>query len=149
MEKIYSLRNRFLLFFVLLYHVAFAQTNVITGQINDEKNLPLPSAIVMLKGTTLKTATDVNGYFKLTGVPAGPQTLVVSYIGYNSFEKTVNGTSTVNLQLVPSSQNLNDVAVIGYGTIRKSDATGALSVITAKDFNKGAVNSIQDAVLGR
>ncbi|MBC6109971.1 SusC/RagA family TonB-linked outer membrane protein [Pedobacter fastidiosus] len=151
MEKIYSLRNWCLLFLLFLSNWVFAQNGVVTGQVNDEKNLPLPSAIITVKGTTIKTATDVNGYFKLSGVPTGSQTLVASFIGYNNLEKqvTVNTSTNLSFQLQPSSQILNDVAVIGYGTIRKSDATGSLSVVTAKDFNKGAVNSIQDAIVGK
>ncbi|RVU03053.1 SusC/RagA family TonB-linked outer membrane protein [Mucilaginibacter limnophilus] len=150
MEKIYSLRYRLLLFFVFLSNWVFAQTGTITGQIVDEKNLPLPGATVIVKGTTLSTSADVNGYFKITGVPAGTQTITASFIGYTPLEKqaTANGAA-VNFQLQPSSVALNEVAVIGYGTVRKSDATGSLSVVTAKDFNRGAVNSIQEAIVGK
>ncbi|RYD95784.1 MAG: SusC/RagA family TonB-linked outer membrane protein [Sphingobacteriales bacterium] len=152
MEKIYSLRYRLLLFFVFLSNWVFAQTGVITGQITDENNLPLPAVTVVVKGTTISTGADVNGYFKLTGVPSGSQTLVVTFIGYKNLETAVTvgaGTTNLSLQMEPSSLALNEVAVIGYGTIRKSDATGALSVVTAKDFNRGAVNTIQDAIVGK
>ncbi|RYZ99562.1 MAG: SusC/RagA family TonB-linked outer membrane protein [Sphingobacteriaceae bacterium] len=149
MEKIYSLRYRLLLFFVFLSNWVFAQTGVITGQVVDEGNLPLPGVTVVIKGTSLRTAADVNGYFKLSNVPAGTQTLVISYIGYKNLERTAEAGSNVSVQLEPSSLALNEVAVIGYGTIRKSDATGSLGVVTAKDFNRGAVNSLQEAISGK
>jgi TonB-linked SusC/RagA family outer membrane protein len=151
MEKIYSFRHSMLLILLLLSNLAFAQTNTITGRVLDESSQPLPAAAVLIKGTKLTALTDNEGYFKLNGAPSGPQILVISYVGYLSTETPVNvsGTQNVNVQLQPSSQGLNEVAVIGYGTVRKSDATGSLSVITAKDFNKGAVNSIQDAISGK
>jgi iron complex outermembrane receptor protein len=128
-----------------------AQTGTITGRVIDDENLPLPGATVALKGTALSAATDVNGYFKLTNAPSGAHVLVVSFIGYQSLEQpvTINGNLNVNLQLKSSSVLINEVAVIGYGTVKKTDATGAVDVVTAKDFNKGAVNSIQDAISGK
>ncbi len=151
MKKIYFLRSIFLLCFVCLSAWAMAQTGTITGRVIDDENLPLPGATVALKGTALSAATDVNGYFKLTNAPSGAHVLVVSFIGYQSLEQpvTINGNLNVNLQLKSSSVLINEVAVIGYGTVKKTDATGAVDVVTAKDFNKGAVNSIQDAISGK
>ncbi len=151
MKKLYFLRYSLLLLFVGLCSLAMAQTGAITGRVIDDENQPLPGATVTLKGTKLNTGTDVNGYFKLNSVPTGPQTLVVTFIGYATLEQQVNVSGTVNvtLQLKPLSVLIDQVAVIGYGTVKKSDATGAVDVVTAKDFNKGAVNSIQDAVNGK
>jgi len=151
MKKIYFLRSVFLLFFVCLSGWVMAQSGTITGRVIDEDNLPLPSATVAIKGTTLSAATDVNGYFKILNAPAGPHILAVSFIGYTSIEQAVNvnGTVNVTLQLKSSSVLINEVAVIGYGTVKKSDATGAIDVVTSKDFNQGAVNSIQDAIAGK
>ncbi|RCH55697.1 SusC/RagA family protein [Mucilaginibacter hurinus] len=149
MKKIYSFRYRLLLFFVFLSNWVFAQTGVITGRVVDDGNLPLPGVTISIKGTNLSTAADVNGYFKLSNVPAGPQTLVASFIGYKNLEQTAEAGAAVNLQMEPSSLALNEVAVIGYGTVRKSDATGSIGVVTAKDFNRGAVNSLQEAITGK
>lgn len=151
MEKIYFIRYRLLLLFVLLSFGAFAQTGSITGRVIDETNQPLPGATVSIKGTTNGSPTDADGYFKINNVRNGQYTLVISFIGYNTLEQpaTVNGPTNIKVQLLPSSRQLNEVAVIGYGTVKKSDATGSLDVITSKDFNKGAVNTIQDAVLGK
>jgi TonB-linked SusC/RagA family outer membrane protein len=150
MKKIYFLRYSFLLLFICLCNWAIAQTSTITGRVIDEDSQPLPSATVTVKGTTISAATDVNGYFKLVNTPAGPQVLVVSFIGYNPLEQSVTpGGDKIILQMKSTVVGLNEVAVIGYGVVKKSDATGAVDVLTAKDLNKGAVNSIQDAMNGK
>ncbi|WCT14191.1 SusC/RagA family TonB-linked outer membrane protein [Mucilaginibacter jinjuensis] len=151
MKQIYLLRYGFLVLFICLSNWVMAQTGAISGRVIDESNLPLPGATVTLKGTTNSAAADANGYFKLVKVPMGAQVLVVHFIGYQQMEQpvTVTATTNVNLQLKSASVLLEQVAVIGYGTVRKSDATGSLDVVTAKDLNKGAVNSIQDALVGK
>jgi TonB-linked SusC/RagA family outer membrane protein len=151
MKKIYFLRYSFLLFFMLLCSAVMAQTGSITGRIIDEENQPLPGATVSVKGTTVAAATDANGYFRLVNAPPGQQTIEVRFIGYITIDQpvTVNGKTNVNLQMKPLSETISEVAVIGYGTIKKADATGSVDVVTSKDFNKGAVTSIQDAVSGK
>ena len=128
-----------------------AQTGTITGRIIDEENQPLPGATVTVKGTTVSSATDANGYFKLTNAPSGQQVLVAKFIGYDPVEQpvNVNGSVNVKLQLRSTSALLSEIAVIGYGTVKKADATGAVDVVTSKDFNKGSVNSIQEAIAGK
>lgn len=151
MKKIYFLKCSFLLLFMVLCGLAMAQTGTITGRIIDEENQPLPGATVSVKGTTVAAATDANGYFKLVNAPSGSQVLMVRFIGYVPLEQAVavNGKVNVNLQMKSASVLINEVAVIGYGVVKKADATGAVDVVTAKDFNKGAVNTIQDAIAGK
>jgi len=151
MKKIYFSRYIFLLLFICLSGLAMAQTSTITGRIIDEDNQPLPGATVNVKGTQASAATDANGYFKLANAPAGQKVLEVRFIGYITIDQpiTVNGPTTVNLQMKSTSKEITEVAVIGYGSVKKSDATGAVDVVTSKDFNKGAVNSIQDAISGK
>lgn len=151
MKKIYFLKYSYLLFFLCLSNWVLAQTGTITGRVIDETNQPLPGANVALKGTSNVVATDVNGYFKLTNLPNGKGVLTVSFVGFQPLEQTVTVTGTLNvsLQLKSSSVLLNQVAVIGYGSVRKSDATGSLGIVTSKEFNKGAVNAIQDAITGK
>ena len=153
MKKIYLLRYIFLLLFILLGTLAMAQTATVTGRIIDESNLPLPGASVAVKGTSLSAPTDANGYFKLSNVPLGAQVLLVRFIGYIPLDQPITvkpgNDNVVNFQLKPSSEQLSEVAVIGYGTVKKSDATGSVDVVTSKDFNQGAVNTIQDAISGK
>lgn len=151
MKKIYFLKYSYLLFFLCLSNWVFAQTGNITGRVTDETNQPLPGANVALKGTSHAVATDVNGYFKLSNLPNGKGALTVSFIGFQPLEQAVivTGTLNVSLKLKSSSVLLNQVAIIGYGSVRKSDATGSLGIVTAKEFNKGAVNAIQDAITGK
>lgn len=151
MKKIYFLKYVFPLLFMFLCGRVMAQSGSITGRITDEGNLPLPGATVTVKGTTNSAAADINGYYKLNNVSSGNQVISASFIGYKVLEQTVNvaGATTANLQLQPASVQLNEIAVIGYGVVRKSDATGSIDVITSKDFNKGAVNAIQDAISGK
>jgi len=153
MKKIYLLRYIFLLLFILLGTLAMAQTATVTGRIIDESNLPLPGASVAVKGTSLSAPTDANGYFKLSNVPLGAQVLLVRFIGYIPLDQLITvkpgNDNVVNIQLKPSSEQLSEVAVIGYGTVKKSDATGSVDVVTSKDFNQGAVNTIQDAISGK
>jgi TonB-dependent starch-binding outer membrane protein SusC len=151
MKKIYFLKCSFLLLFMVMCTLAIAQSNTITGRITDDENLPLPGATVSVKGTTVAAASDANGYFKLVNAPSGQQTLVVKFIGYVPVEQAINanGKVNVNFQMKSTSVLINEVAVIGYGVVKKADATGAVDVVTAKDFNKGAVNTIQDAISGK
>src|SRR5947208_1925561 len=136
MKKIYFLRYVFPLLFMFLCSRVMAQTGSITGRITDESDLPLPGATVTLKGTNNNALADANGYFKLTNLAAGQQTVTASFIGYKTGEQQVNvvGAVTLNLQLQPASVQLNEIAVIGYGVVRKSDATGSVDVLTVKDF---------------
>jgi TonB-linked SusC/RagA family outer membrane protein len=151
MKKIYFLRYSFLLLFICLSGWVMAQSGTITGRVIDEENLPVPGATVVVKGTKLSSAADANGYFKLINTPDGTQVLVVTSIGYQTLEEAVTAGSAqkIIIQIKSSTVGLNEVAVIGYGTVKKTDATGSVDVVTAKDLNKGAVNSIQDALLGK
>jgi iron complex outermembrane receptor protein len=130
-----------------------AQTGNVTGRVVDETGQPLPGASVAVKGTTQSAPTDAKGSFKITGVAPGAHTLVVKFVGYITAEQPVTikpGNDNIfNFQLRPSAEQLNEVAVIGYGTVKKADATGSVDVVTAKDFNQGAVNTIQDAISGK
>lgn len=151
MKKNYLLKYCFLILFALMSTLTRAQTSAISGQITDETNQPLPGATVSVKNTALTAAADNNGYYKISNVPQGLQQVIITFIGFKTIEKAVNvnGSTTLNLNLSSATRLLNEVAVIGYGSVRKSDATGSVDVITAKDFNKGAVNSIQDALVGK
>ena len=132
-------------------NISFAQTATITGKVVDETNAPLPGAVVTIKGTQKGATTDVTGSFRITGVANGAVTVQVNFIGYQPIEKslTVSGNATVNFSLVPGQQDLNEVVVIGYGSALKKDLTGAISTVTAKDFNTGVVTTPEELIQGK
>ncbi|HEY1166463.1 MAG TPA: SusC/RagA family TonB-linked outer membrane protein, partial [Chitinophaga sp.] len=132
---------------LLIAGIATAQTQPITGKVTDEKGEPIPGATIQVKGTSNGTATGPDGSFKLNAPSSG--TLVVSYVGYANQEVSIGGKSTVNITLQTSSTQLTDVVVVGYGTVRKKDLTGAVASIQAKDFNKGTFTAPDQLIQGK
>lgn len=127
---------------------AVAQNNVITGKVTDAKDgLPIPGVTVLAKGTKSATQTGADGAFRLTA-PAGTGTLVISYIGYATQEVAVS-QGGVNVSLVQTSSSLNDVVVIGYGSVKKKDLTGSIATVTEKDFQKGAISTPEQMISGK
>lgn len=127
---------------------AFAQEIQVTGKVSDAKDgNSLPGATVQIVGTTTGTLTDLDGKYSIK-VKSG-SVLSFSFIGYNSQEVTITNQKTVNVSLQQSSTTLEQVVVIGYGQVRKSDATGSINVLGSKDFNKGAISSPQELLVGK
>ena len=134
--------------------VASAQTKVITGKVTDSKDgSGLPSVSVLATGGIAKagTQTSSDGSFKIT-VPASAKKLVISLIGYEKQEITIGDQTSFTISLKASSDQLNDVVVIGYGSARKKDVTGAVASVQSKDFNQGVTASpdqlLQNKVAG-
>ena len=120
----------------------------VSGKISDSADgNSLPGATVMVKGTTTGALTDLDGKYSLK-VNSG-NILVFSFIGYDTQEVTITNQREVNVKLQQSSTTLEQVVVIGYGQVKKSDATGSISVTSSKDFNKGAITSPQDLLVGK
>ena len=119
---------------------AGAQSRNVSGRITDANGNGVPAASVTVKGTTRGTTTDVNGNFSLT-VPANARRLTVSSVGFADQEIDITGVSSVVATMTTTSSNLNDIVVIGYGTARRKDITGAITSVQAKDFNKGLITT--------
>ena len=112
--------NRFLLVFILFPLFIYAQSKTINGTINDENGSPLPGATVQLKGSdTIGAISDFDGNFSITIPSDGDQVLVVSYIGYTNQEVDVSTQTTITVQLQPDTEALEEVVVVGYGTVLK------------------------------
>lgn len=126
----------------------FAQTRSVSGTVKNEKNDAVTGASVMVKGSDKGTTTDAGGRFSLS-VPADAKTLVISYVGYTAEEINIEGKNSVEVTLNNGSQVLNDVVVVGYGTQRKKDLTGAVSAISNKDLNPGPVTSPLQQIAGK
>src|SRR5690606_23615135 len=107
---------------------------------------PLPGVSIIIKGTTLGTATDFDGNYTLQADSGA--ILVFSYIGFKTQETVVSG-AVVNVALEEDTAQLDKVVVIGYGTTTVADATGSVSAVTAEDFNKGAIVSTDQLLTGK
>jgi TonB-linked SusC/RagA family outer membrane protein len=119
----------------------------VTGTVVDEGGEPFPGVTVLVRGTTTGTATGLDGGYTLT-VPE-ESTLIFSFIGYVSQEISVGNRSTIDVTLVEDETSLDEVVVVGYGTVKKSDLTGSVSSLREKDFNPGANASVDQLMLGR
>jgi iron complex outermembrane receptor protein len=125
-----------------------AQGIKVSGKVTDATDgSALIGVTLQEKGTTNGSITDGKGIFSLTVAPTS--TLIVSYVGYTTQEILVNGRTTINISMVLAVEKLGDVVVIGYGTVKKTDATGSVVAVSSKDFNKGAITSPQDLLVGK
>lgn len=122
---------------------------IIKGQVNDAgTGLPLSGASLAVKGTKNSALTDAQGGFSIS-VPGDNAVLVVSFVGYVSQEIVVGNRSAINFSLQSVSADLAQVVVVGYGTQRKRDVTGAVKSVGAEEFNKGIINAPQQLLQGK
>ncbi len=143
MKKNYVLTLLVFTAFVLGTSFAYAQRTV-SGTITDENGQGLPGVSVVVKGTTTGTTADLDGKYSLS-TPNGA-TLVYSYVSYISQEVSVGTRSIIDLQMQPDVTQLEELVVIGYGAVKKSDLTGAVVAIGKEDFNKG-INVAPDQLI--
>ncbi len=150
MDKISSKTRRHFLLVVLWLAGCLqlaAQTRTVRGEVTDAQNgEPLIGATVTAEGMQGGTVTDLDGHFTLQ-VTAATKKVKVSYIGY--IDKVMDLADPMTVKLEPESQTLADVVVIGYGTARKSDLTGSVATVKAKDFNKGLIASPEQLINGK
>ena len=121
----------------------------VSGRITDENNSGLPGVSVVLKGTQRGTTTDGEGRFQLSIPETGSPVLVFSFVGYQSQEIAVGNQSTFNLALTPEDKLLNEVVVVGYGSVKRKDLTGAVAQVDSKDIEAFPVADVQQALRGR
>lgn len=146
------MRRKFilLLLFVLSIQFLFAQEKrMVKGQvIGGEDNLPLIGVTVMIKGTTIGTITDFDGKFTIS-ISGANDVLVFSMMGMNTEEVVVGNQSDVKVVLVPDLIGLDEVVVVGYGTMKKSDVTGAVSSVKAEDLKRTPAAGLDQALQGK
>ncbi|MBD5274162.1 MAG: TonB-dependent receptor [Bacteroides sp.] len=124
----------------------FAQKITVHGHVADELGEDLIGASIMEKGTTNGTSADIEGNFTISVAPNA--TLVVSYVGYDPVEVAVNGQTNLNIVMKENSTMLQETVVIGYGSVKKSDATGSVAIVTPDDVDAGISTSAQDLLVG-
>jgi len=134
------------LFLPLIGHAQTARE--VSGKVTDGAGTGLPGVTVLVTGTSTGTSTGADGGFQLQ-VPATATSLTVSFIGYAKQTVDITGKSNVTITLKDDAQALGDVVVVGYGTARKEDVTGAISVLGPKDFNRGTFTSPDQLIQGR
>ena len=142
---------RNLLTFVLLWCTilsAYAQDVQIKGVvISGEDNLPLPGVNVVVKGTTIGTTTDFDGQFSFAA-PA-KSLLVVSYIGYKPQELVADATKSMRIVLREDSEVLEEVVVVGYGTVKRKDVTTSVATVSTEDLDQRPLISAASAIQGK
>ena len=160
MKQPYLAKLRFLLFLLLSLAgplgAAWAQatTGTVTGRVTDTKNEGIPGVTVVIEGTQLGSSTDVDGNYTISNVPAGGRVLVISFVGYTTVRQQIavgeGKTLTVPVQaLNESATQLGEAVVVGYGTQRRQDLTGAVEQISSKSFVKGQVTNPEQLVQGK
>lgn len=148
--KIIHKNLRLLLMAFVLFLANFAQAQVVnlTGKVTDQSNgEPLPGVTIVIKGTTYGMITDFDGNYSMQ-VSSGAL-VVFSYVGYKTQEILVGSVTNLNVALVPDLEQLEEVVVIGYGQVKKEDATGSVATVSASDFNTGSTSSPQDLIMGK
>lgn len=145
--------NRLIISMLTLWLVAisaFAQKSTVTGTVTDSYG-PVIGASIMVQGTTIGTTTDLNGNFKLVDVADVKKAiLIVRYMGMNEVKEALKGrTSKINIQMVEASQQLDDVVVIGYGTQKRGNLTGAVASVSGKMLEKVQTASVAEAIVGK
>ncbi|MBL7738618.1 MAG: TonB-dependent receptor [Chitinophagaceae bacterium] len=138
-----------LIFLFFLSFSSFSQNNIkVQGKVNDETGKPVDAATISVKGTNTVAITKPDGSFEIT-VPSGNATLVISHIGFAPLEYPLQGQSTVTITMAQNTGTLEDVVVIGYGTVKKKDVTGAVAGINQKDIRSRPVDNALQAMQGK
>ena len=140
--------SKFLLFWlagILLSVQAFAQSITIRGNVKDNTGMGIIGANILVKGTTNGTITDFDGNFTLDAQKS--DIIVISFIGYKTQE--LPAAPTMNVVLKDDSEVLEDVVVIGYGSVKRSDLSGSVVAVKAEEMNRGAVTSPQELIMGK
>jgi TonB-linked SusC/RagA family outer membrane protein len=123
------------------------QAQPITGRITDKAGEGLPGVTMVVKGTSVGTVTDGDGKYSLQA-PAGATTLVISFLGYKSQEVALNQRTSIDVTLAPDSKALDEVVVVGYGTQKKANLTGAVDQVTAKVLENRSVPNLTQGLQG-
>ncbi|HZG23325.1 MAG TPA: SusC/RagA family TonB-linked outer membrane protein, partial [Chitinophagaceae bacterium] len=132
----------------VIYNQTHYYQNAITGIITNENGEPLAGATVTEKGTSNSAVTSDDGRFSMNTIQPNA-ILVVSYVGYDTKEISAAGQSSFSISLIQTNSKLNDVVVVGYGSSRRKDVTGAVASVSSKDFNQGVVTNPIQQIQGR
>lgn len=150
MKKEYNFwKKTFLIMFFLLFLCAFdvSAQNKLTGKVKDESGLPIPGVTIKIQGSTTSTSTDMDGSYEME--VSEKQTLVFSFMGYRTLTRTVGTAKKLDIQMQPDTQILNEVVVVGYGTQKKKEVTGAVATVKADLIAKAPVADVGESLQGQ
>ncbi len=135
--------------FILLPVFVFSQTKTISGVVNDENNMPLIGVNITVQNSNIGALTDFDGNYSIT-IPSGkPKVLIFSYLGYSSQEVDASSNDNISIMMLPDLEQLEEVVVIGYGSVLKKDLTGSLSSVKVEEEVANQSNSIDQLLQGR
>ena len=138
-----------LLFLLLILPFSVFAQSTLSGVVTEQgSGQPMPGVNVIIKGTTKGTTTDFDGNYSLSNVKNG-DVIDFTYVGFKPVEVIYTSQKTIDVTLEEESDNLDEVVLIGYGTVKKKDATGSVTQVTTKDFNKGAIVSADQLLTGK
>lgn len=135
------------IFLIITPVVAQAQSKIISGSVLDESKQPLTGVNVALKGATSGVGTDFDGRFKIKA--DSKDQLVFTFLGFETVTETVGNRSSISVILKSTTNSLDEIVVVGYGSVKRKDLTGSVSSVSMSDINKAPVRSFDDALAGR
>ncbi|MFV0553904.1 MAG: SusC/RagA family TonB-linked outer membrane protein [Mangrovibacterium sp.] len=121
---------------------------VVQGKVVDKSNAPIPGVTISVVGQAIGTISDINGDYGLQ-VPMTVDSLRFSFVGFESLVQAIPSSNKLNVKLIEEATQLDDVVVVGYGTQRKSDLTGAVTSVGTDDFNEGLISSPEQLISGK
>ena len=146
-RKFIAIMSLALFFILCTTYKLQAQRSQITGRITGEQGESLRGATVKVKGSNTGTSTDSSGSFTINA--DDKDILLISYVGYTDIEMPINGQHQMDIKLTLATKELNQVVVIGYGSQRKRNVTGAISTVTAADIEKRPIINTAEALQGK
>lgn len=142
-----SCQRGFITLLALIMSIGMFAQNMVKGTVVDETDLPMIGATVMIKGAAGGTITDFDGNFTISAKKG--QVIAISYIGYKTQEVKYTNQQKIAVKMVPDSKALDEVVVVGYGSMKRSDLTGSVSSIAAKDVKEFQSSSVLGALGGQ
>ena len=126
----------------------FAQSHTVKGKVTDDKGAGIPNASILVKGTTIGTTSESDGTFSLN-VPATAKTLVIASLNFSAQEISIGSKTVINAVLQTTTQNLEEVVVVGYGTQKKSEATASVAKISGAAVANRPLSSVDQILQGK
>ncbi|WP_053970837.1 TonB-dependent receptor [Mangrovimonas sp. ST2L15] len=147
-RKLLIQKRLFIVTFFLGCLFGFSQERIITGTIVDESGITVPGANVILKNTSIGTMTDMDGQYSLE-IPEEGSVLVISFMGYKPQEIVIGSRSTIDVQLEPNLEMLDDVVIVAYGSQSKRDVTGSVQTVDSDEFKNEPVPQLAQKLQGK